>query len=354
MTSSTPDPGSRTRSVALAGVAFVATLLLLFGALNVIRRSDGGAVAAGASAATDRPTETRSATRAAPSTSASGAPGSPGISAVPGTSATPSTEVVLVGAGDIATCDGDGDSATASLIAGIAGTVFTAGDNAYPNGSADQFRDCYDPTWGQFRDRTRPAPGNHDWETADLSGYLGYFGSAAAPAGTSWYSYGLGAWHVVVLDSDCSMVRGCGSASPQGRWLAADLAASTAICTLAIWHHPMFSSGVHGNDAEVAPFWQALYDAGADVVINGHDHDYERFAPQDPTGRADRVHGIREFVIGTGGAPLRTFPSNAANSELRLSVAYGVIRLVLHPGSYEWSFIPATGHVTDSGSGPCH
>ena len=140
----------------------------------------------------------------------------------------------------------------------------------------------------------------------------------------------------------------------QGRWLTADLAASKARCTLAIWHHPRFSSGEHGNDTDVAPFWRALYDAGADVVINGHDHDYERFAPQDPNAHEDRVRGIREFVVGTGGAALRTFPTTAANSELRAAVAHGVIRLVLHPSSYEWSFIPTTGDVTDAGSGPCH
>ncbi len=170
--------------------------------------------------------------------------------------ASSSAEPVLVGAGDIADCALDDDSATADLVATIPGTVFTAGDNAYPNGTADQFRDCYGPTWGRFLDRTRPAAGNHDWETKDLAGYVGYFGTAAEPKGVSWYSYDLGTWHVVVLDSDCSSVGGCGADSVQGRWLTADLAASTARCTLAIWHHPRFSSGEHGNDTDVAPFWQ--------------------------------------------------------------------------------------------------
>ena len=159
---------------------------------------------------------------------------------------------------------------------------------------------------------------------------------------------------MIVLDSDCSSVGGCGRTSAQGRWLTADLAASKARCTFAIWHHPRFSSGEHGNDTDVAPFWRALYAAGADVVINGHDHDYERFAPQDPNAPTDRARGIREFVVGTGGAALRTFPTTAANSELRASVSHGVIRLVLHPTSYDWSFIPTTGDVTDAGSGPCH
>ncbi len=271
-----------------------------------------------------------------------------------GGSASPSVDAVLVGAGDIARCDSDADSATASLVEAIPGTVFTAGDNAYENGSAEQFRDCYGPTWGRFLDRTRPAPGNHDWETKDLAGYLGYFGKAAAPNGTSWYSYDLGAWHVIVLDSDCSNVGGCGADSPQGRWLAGDLAASSAVCTLAIWHHPRFSSGVHGNDKDVAPFWKALYDAGADLIVNGHDHDYERFAPQDPNGQPDSGRGIREFVVGTGGAELRGFGTIRANSELRAAVSQGIIRLDLHPGSYAWQFTPTTGDLRDSGNAPCH
>jgi hypothetical protein len=263
-------------------------------------------------------------------------------------------DATLVGAGDIADCGLSDDTATAALVEAIDGTVFTAGDNAYGSGSADQFRDCYDPTWGTFKDRTRPAAGNHDWETKDLGGYLGYFGAAAAPDGTSWYSYALGAWHVIVLDSDCSNVGGCGADSPQGRWLAADLKASTATCTLAIWHHPRFSSGEHGNDGDVAPYWRALYDAGADVVINGHDHDYERFAPQDPDAHLDPDRGIREFVVGTGGAALRTFPTVRANSQLRAAVAHGVIRLDLHPTSFEWAFLPTTGNLSDSGRAPCH
>ena len=154
-----------------------------------------------------------------------------------------------------------------------------------------------------------------------------------------------------MLDSDCTSVGGCGAASDQGRWLSADLAASKARCTLAIWHHPRFSSGDHGNDTVVAPFWTALYDAGADVVVNGHDHDYERFAAQDPNGRADAARGLREFVVGTGGAALRTFPNPAANSELRDDADHGVIRFVLHAASYHWTFLPTTGGSTDSGNG---
>jgi hypothetical protein len=234
--------------------------------------------------------------------------------------------------------------------------VFTAGDNAYPDGSRSEFRDCYGPTWGRFLDRTKPAPGNHDHETQGLAGYLGYFGAAAAPDGKPWYSYDLGTWHIVVLDSNCDFVGGCGRNSLQGRWLASDLAASAATCTMAIWHHPRWSSGGHGSDPDVGPFWDALSKAGADVVVNGHDHDYERFAPQDPAGDKDATNGIREFVVGTGGASLtgfRPFFLTAANSELRLS-ARGVIRFTLRDGSYEWQFIATSGKISDTGRGSCH
>ena len=360
VTDPTPKPGSTLRTVALGGIVFIATLILLFGALNLVHRSDTGAVGPSPSAlATIRPAPSRSTTPAAPSASPStagsgAASGSSAPSAPSAPSQSPSADAVLIGAGDIARCDNDDDSATAALIETIPGTVFTAGDNAYDTGSADDFRNCYEPTWGRFRDRTKPAPGNHDWETQDLAGYLGYFGTAGAPNGTSWYSYELGAWHVIVLDSDCSKVDGCGPDSAQGRWLAADLAASSARCTLAIWHHPRFSSGLHGNDDTVAPFWRALYDGGADLIVNGHDHDYERFAPQDPDGRVDRQRGIRELVVGTGGAELRPFEKVRANSELRASVANGIIRLDLHPTSYDWRFIPTTGDFSDSGSTACH
>ena len=357
-----PRPASLVRQVTLGAFGFVAALVLLLGLLNVVSPSRGAPTGNGSPASSSA-----AAPSAAPLASPSDGPaGSGSASAAASPSAAPSTssgpaasptrsgDPVLVGAGDIADCGLDGDSATATLVASIAGTVFTAGDNVYPTGSADQFRDCYGPTWGRFLDRTRPAPGNHDHETRDLAGYLGYFGAAASPAGKSWYSYELATWHVIVLDSSCDAVGGCGPNSDQGRWLAADLAASGARCTLAIWHQPRFSSGEHGNDASVAPFWRALYDAGADVIINGHDHDYERFAPQDPEGHEDRTRGVREFVVGTGGAALREFSSQAANSELRAAVAHGVIRLTLHRTSYEWTFLPTTPSFTDAGSNPCH
>ncbi|MEA2518854.1 MAG: acid phosphatase type 7 [Chloroflexota bacterium] len=264
--------------------------------------------------------------------------------------------MVLTGAGDIADCSLRGAQQTSDLLLRETGSVFTAGDNAYENGSAIDFSACYAPTWGRVLDRTvLTAAGNHDWNTAGAAGYRAYFGNALTePEGTTWYSKDLGAWHVVVLDSDCAHVGGCDAASPQGQWLIDDLAASDARCTLAIWHHPRFSSGEHGNDAEVAPFWAALDAAGADLIVNGHDHDYERFAPQSPAGVEQRPGGIREIVIGTGGAGLRPFHTIVPNSEFRQAGTFGVLRLTLHPVNYDWEFIPASGAVADSGSTPCH
>jgi hypothetical protein len=261
---------------------------------------------------------------------------------------------VLVGAGDIASCGLTADTATSRLVAGIAGTVFTAGDNAYEDGTPANFSQCYQPTWGPFKDRTSPSPGNHDYETAGASGYLAYFGARAAPAGTTWYAYDLGTWRIYALDSNCFVV-GCDPGGAQYEWLQADLAANPRPCVLAYWHHPRFSSGQHGNDAEVAPFWDVLYAAGAEVIVNGHDHDYERFAPQRPNATADAATGIRQFVVGTGGASLRSFGSTKANSQVRHSGSHGVIKLTLSDGGYAWQFVPVAGKTfTDTGSGACH
>lgn len=264
---------------------------------------------------------------------------------------------VLVGAGDIAECGDEDDERTADLVERIPGTVFLAGDNVYPDGTSREYRDCYGSSWGQFLDRTQPAPGNHEYQTRGAAGYLDYFGTRATPQGETWYSWNAGDWHVIMLDSNCSSpeVDGCNRGSAQEAWLRADLASSDARCTLAIWHHPRFSSGEHGNDGRTDFLWRALYDAGADVIVNGHDHDYERFAPQDPNGKADPERGIRQFVVGTGGARLREFQTIRANSEVRDATTHGVIRLVLNPEGYGWDFVPVAGRTfTDSGSGPCH
>ena len=265
---------------------------------------------------------------------------------------TPMTgSAVLVGAGDIAACASGGDEATAALLDDIAGTVFTTGDNVYDNGSASEFTSCYDPSWGRHRARTRPAPGNHDWYTANAQGYRDYFSLGSGPL---WYSYNVGAWHVVVLDSNCANVGGCDPGSSQHSWLVNDLAADDSACTLALWHHPRFSSGHHGSSPATAAFWTALYNDGAELVITGHDHLYERFAPQSPSGSAD-PNGIRQFVVGTGGRDLYEFTTVVANSEVRNNDTFGVLKLTLDNASYTWQFVPQAGRTfTDSGTGICH
>jgi hypothetical protein len=351
------------RQAGLLVVAFVATIVLLAGGVALLGQGGGRSgspqPSIGASASSDGVIGSSSASPGSlPSASASGSSVARSPSAAgSGEPASQPPDVVLTGAGDIASCGLRGDTETSDLLVNQPGTIFTAGDNAYENGSTANYASCYAPTWGRVLDRTTlPAPGNHDWNTPGAAGYLAYFGSAAAPNGTTWYSTDLGAWHVIVLDSNCAKVGGCVADSPQGRWLAADLAAhADTRCTLAIWHHPRFSSGVHGNDVEVGPFWEQLVAAHADLVINGHDHDYERFAPQNAAGKEDRKTGLREIVVGTGGASLRTFPNVAANSEIRLAGELGVIRLTLHVANYDWEFLPATkGGITDYGSALCH
>ncbi len=261
-----------------------------------------------------------------------------------------STDPVLLAAGDIGQC-GMKAEATARLLDNLPGTIITLGDNAYPNGAPRDFANCYAPTWGRQKARTHPVPGNHDYVTAGASGYFGYFGAAAGPAGKGYYSYDLGAWHLVALNSEIAVRPG----SVQEQWLRADLAAHRATCTLAYWHQPRFSSGPHSSNATYQPLWQALYDYGADIVLNGHDHDYERFAPQTPGGEADPQHGIREFVVGTGGAVLYPFMMIAPNSEVKSDKAWGVLKLTLHAASYAWQFIPIAGQTfADSGTADCH
>jgi hypothetical protein len=260
---------------------------------------------------------------------------------------------VLVGAGDIAVCGITGDEQTAKLIDGIPGTVATFGDNSNDEGTAAQYANCYDPTWGRLKARTKPAVGNHDYLTSSGTPYFNYFGAAAHPT-KAYYSYDLGSWHVVVLNSECSHVGGCQAGSAQEQWLKADLAANQKRCTLAYWHEPRFSSGQWGNHTRYDAFWQDLYQAHATLVLNGHDHDYERFAPQNPSGKAD-PNGIREFVVGTGGAGAGPLNSAQPNSEVRHTGTWGVIKLTLQATSYSWDFIPVAGQTfTDSGSESCN
>ncbi|MBZ5703565.1 MAG: metallophosphoesterase [Acidobacteriia bacterium] len=267
----------------------------------------------------------------------------------------------LVGAGDIVNCRHPKDAlATATLLASIPGTVFTAGDLAYGNGSAEDFTVCYDRTWGRFKERTRPALGNHEYEASSAAPYFAYWGPAAGPAGKGYYSYDLGAWHIVVLNTNCDEpgVGGCAVGSPQEQWLRRDLAEHPAACTLAYGHHALFSSGFFASHAihpELRPLWQALYQARAEIVLAGHEHSYERFAPQNPQGRADPQNGIREFVVGTGGRSHTPLGRPRANSEVRNTDTFGVLKLTLADGRYAWEFLPQEGQTfRDSGSGTCH
>ena len=258
---------------------------------------------------------------------------------------------VLVGAGDIGQCDLPGAAQTGRLLDRIPGTVFTAGDNAYPNGTRGQFASCYDPAWGRHKARTRPTPGNHDYRVPGATSYFDYFGAAAGDRGRGWYAYDLGGWRVYALNSNVAEEIG----SEQEVWLRADLAAHPTRCALAYWHHARFSSGPHGTTTRAAALYQALYDAGADVVMVGHDHAYERFAPQAPDGGADAARGLREFVVGTGGGKLYDFGTPQPNSEFRYNAGWGVLKLILYPRGYAWQFLGGEGgRVLDSGTGACH
>lgn len=269
--------------------------------------------------------------------------------------------VTLVGAGDIADCKLlDGAEATAKLIEAIPGTVFAAGDLAYEKGTAREFENCYGKTWGRFKDRTRPAIGNHEYETRNAAPYFAYWGQAAGPPKKGYYSYDLGAWHIIVLNTNCNArgLGGCAAGSPQERWLRQDLAEHPDACTLAYGHHPLFSSGFfsrHANHPELRPLWQALYEARAEIILAGHEHNYERFAPQDPLGNPDPENGIREFVVGTGGGSRTPFGNPAQNSKIRNNHTFGVLQLTLTAASYSWKFVPAAGKTfRDAGKDVCH
>ncbi len=280
----------------------------------------------------------------------------------------PPPSVVIAAAGDIACDPGDANynggagtatacrmAATSDLLLSLApDAVLTLGDNQYENGTLAKYQASYDPSWGRLKAITLPVPGNHEYLTAGAAGYFAYFGAAAGTAGQGWYSVDRGGWHLVALNSNCAAVGGCDAASPQGQWLAADLAAHPDVCTLAFWHHPRFSSGPHGNDATTQPFWDALWAAGADVVLNGHDHIYERFAPQRPAGVADPA-GPRQLTVGTGGKNLTGVVAVQPNSVARHAASFGVLELTLYGNGYEWRFAPLAGSTFhDAGAAFCH
>ena len=278
-----------------------------------------------------------------------------GLTAVPASTSTAapasvslasSEEVVLVGAGDIATCDREHDERTAELLDEIPGTVFTLGDNAYVDGSYNEYLNCYESSWGRHKSRTKPVPGNHEYNTTGAAGYFQYFKNIP-----SYYAYDLGSWRVYALNSEIDV----SASSPQIAWLVKDLAENPSQCVLAYWHKPRWSSGTNnGSEPALQTLWQILYDAGAELVITGHEHNYERFAELDGSG-AEVAEGLREIVVGTGGAGLYDFGTPLATSEVRDSSTFGVLKLTLHDTGYEWQFISVPHSTfTDSGSGRCH
>jgi hypothetical protein len=273
----------------------------------------------------------------------------------------PGAGVTIYAAGDIADCQRlppafTGAAQTANLLAPLLAAdsnaaVLSLGDNTYPVGQPGEFTDCYQPTWGRFKSRIYPSPGNHEYYTKGAPGYYGYFSNATGPGQRGYFSVDLGKWHVISLNSNLRDEEFL----TQLAWLKTDLEQHKSLCTLAYWHHPMYSSGGHGNNPFMTRVWKALAEAGADVVLVSHDHDYERFAPQDGDGKLDRARGIRQFVVGTGGAQLTPIWRLKPNSERSNNSTHGVLKMVLKDTGYEWEFLPTTtGGFTDSGAAPCH
>lgn len=309
-------------------------------------------VAAAGTTASAGPTASPSPTASA-SPTASPAAADPTVVAVGDIACDPTDANFAGGAGTPDYCRA---AATAALVGSGNAAVLPLGDEQYSDGTLAKFQQSYGLSWGRVTDPVRPVPGNHEYVDGSGAGYFSYFGSAAGQPGRGWYSYDVGRWHLIALNGECDFVGGCGAGSPQEQWLRADLAAHPARCTLAYWHEPLFSSGEFAEDgARTVAFWQALYDAGADVVLGGHVHDYERLAPLTPAGVRDDARGLRQFVVGTGGKNFFGFPNVLPASEVRDSGTYGVLKLTLSDGGYSWRFVPVAGQTfTDSGSATCH
>lgn len=263
---------------------------------------------------------------------------------------------VIYAAGDIAQCGRrppteSGAARTGELLRQTTGPIMALGDLAYPNGSYVDFATCFEPTWGELKPRILPVPGNHEYVTPQAGPYFAYFGAAAGEPGKGYYSTRIGAWHIVALNSNIDAETG----SAQERWLRSDLAANRTKCTLVFWHHPVFTSAGRGLNPKMQDIWKTLYAVGVDVVLNGHEHEYERFAPQTPEGASDPARGIREFVVGTGGAHTGFFGITQPNSESRETAVFGVLKLTLREDGYSWRFLPVAGQkFNDSGEGRCH
>jgi acid phosphatase type 7 len=328
----------RGRELARRAGLLVATVVLL----ATIPAGCGGRTTTASLPATVDPEEAKvsGATRAGP-------PASP---------ETGSPAVTLIAAGDIGRCDSTADDATGALAASLPGVVATLGDTAYEDGTTQELEECFGGSWGGVKDRIRFAvTGNHDVHTDGGEPLRTYMGDAAAREGRTWFSDDLGAWHVVVLDTNCGFLGDlCGSESDQVRWLRQDLAASSARCTIALMHQPRFSSGQHGDSQAVRSLWDELYGAGAELVLVGHDHDYERFAPQAPDGTRDDTRGLVEIVAGTGGADLEGFKEARPNSLVRIDDAHGVLELTLGTDSWTFRFVDTAGEARDGGGGGCH
>jgi hypothetical protein len=272
------------------------------------------------------------------------------MQAAPVAAPSEAADPVLVGAGDIASCQSSGDEATSRLLDAIPGTVITLGDNAYQSDDENPMS-CYAASWGRHKHRTRPVPGNHEYLEGYIDQYFDYFGDAAGERGKGYYSYNLGRWHVIALNSNID----AHWSGDQGEWLRADLERNRHGCTLAYFHHPRFSSGPREIAKQAEELWWMLAEAGVDVVVTAHDHFYERFAPLDKHGDRNDEEGMRSFIVGTGGASRSRVRREAPNSEVRNSTTFGVLKLTLKSGGYDWKFVPVRGGTfTDSGSGSCH
>jgi len=322
-----------------AGALLVALGLLLAGCGEV-----GTGTATTTTAAPDAPASSTTAPATAPPTTTT-------------TTTTAPAPEVLLAAGDIASCASEGDEATAALLDQLPGAIAALGDLAYDRGSREEYAQCFAPSWGRHTARMRPVPGNHDYGTGDAGAYFEHFGATAGAPGEGWYAYDLGSWRVIALNSVCWEVGGCGPGTLQERWLRAEFARhADRRCTLAYFHHAPFSSGrLHGGEPTVRPLVEALYDGGADVVLTGHEHHYERFGRLDPSGGLDEARGVRHFVVGTGGNRLYALDDPHPSSEARFAGGYGVLRLELGEGEYAWRFVGVPGvEFADAGAEPCH
>ena len=264
------------------------------------------------------------------------------------TGPTPSPTVLLA-AGDVGLCGSRAAADTGYMLDALAGTILAVGDLAYLHGSAQEYALCYDPVWGRHKDRTRPAPGNHEYESPGAQPYFDYFGIQAGPPGLGYFSFHAGEWLVLSLNSNIPV----GAATAQAQWIRTELTANTARCALAYFHHPLYSSGSNGDNARLAGLWQLLYEQGVDVIVSAHEHMYERYAPMSPDGQRNDARGIRQFIVGTGGSGLYAVQRVHPQSAVQI-ISHGLLKLTLTGQGYDWEFLPVTGGRADAGSDVCH